>query len=136
MAKLIFFLKRKQGITPEQFREHYENSHARFAQKYVGHLLTGYHRNYPTFAALDPSNVPEGSSPTPYDIGYDAITEMRVKDMAAVEEIGRIFNDPAIQPILKEDERKFLDDSATVMIVCDEVDTGVAFTKEPEPALP
>lgn len=135
MAKLIFFLKRKAGITPEQFREHYESSHVRFAQKYIGHLLTGYHRNYPTFAALDPSNVPAGTQPPPYDIGYDAITEMRVKDMAAVEEIGRIFNDPKIQPLLKEDERKFLDDTATVMIVCDEVETGTAFTREPEPTL-
>lgn len=135
MAKLIFFLKRKPGITPAEFREHYEQSHSRFAQKYIGHLLTGYVRNYPTFAALDPSNVPEGSEPAPYDLGYDAITEMRVKDMAAVEEIGRIFNDPAIQPILKEDERKFLDDSKTVMIVCDEQDTGVEFFAEPHPVL-
>lgn len=135
MAKLIFFLKRKPGITPQEFRDHYEQSHSRFAQKYIGHLLTGYVRNYPTFAALDPSNVPEGNEPAPYDVGYDAITEMRVKDMAAVEEIGRIFNDPAIQPILKEDERKFLDDSKTVMIICDEQDTGTAFSKEPEPVL-
>lgn len=135
MAKLIFFLKRKPGISPEEFREHYERSHSRFAQKYIGHLLTGYVRNYPTFAALDPSNVPEGTDPAPYDVGYDAITEMRVKDMAAVEEIGRIFNDPEIQPILKEDERKFLDDSKTVMIICDEQDTGTKFHVEPEPVL-
>lgn len=135
MAKLIFLLKRKPGITPEEFREHYERSHSRFAQKYIGHLLTGYVRNYPTFSALDPSNVPEGTEPPPYDLGYDAITEMRVKDMAAVEEIGRIFNDPAIQPILKEDERKFLDDTKTVMIICDEQDTGVKPYAEPEPYL-
>ena len=136
MAKLIFFLKRKPGITPEQFREHYEKSHVRYAQKYIGHLLTGYTRNYPIFATLDPSNVPAGSEPKPYDTGYDAVVEMRVKDDAALEEIGRIFNDPQIQPILKEDERKFLDDSSTVMIVSDEVDTGTAFTREPEPVLP
>lgn len=131
MAKLIFFLKRKSGITPEQFREHYENSHVRYAQKYIGHLLTGYVRNYPTFAMLDPSSVPPGTQPAPYDVGYDAITEMRVKDMAAIEEIGRIFNDPEIQPILKADEHKFLDDKATVMIMCDEVDSGVKLTKPP-----
>jgi hypothetical protein len=136
MAKLIFFLKRKKGITPEQFREHYEKSHVRYAQKYIGHLLTGYTRNYPIFATLDPSNVPPGTQPKPYDTGYDAIVEMRVKDGAALEEIGRIFNDPEIQPILKEDERKFLDDSSTVMIVSDEVDTGTKFTKEPESVLP
>jgi hypothetical protein len=135
MAKLIFLLKRKPGITPEQFRDHYESSHVRLAQKYIGHLLTGYVRNYPVFAALDPSNVPPGAQPVAHDIGYDAITEMRVKDMAAIEEIGRIFNDPQIQPILKADERKFLDDKATVMIMCDEVDSGIAFTQEPRPVL-
>lgn len=135
MAKLIFFLKRKPGITPEQFREHYERSHVRYAQKYIGHLLTGYVRNYPILALLDPSSVPPGTQPAPYDLGYDAITEMRVKDMAAIEEIGRIFNDPEVQPILKADERKFLDDKATVMIVCDESDSGIAFTSPPESVL-
>jgi len=135
VAKLVFFLKRKSGITPEQFRAHYENSHVRYAQKYIGHLLTGYVRNYPGFALQDPSSVLPGTTPAPYDVGYDAITEMRVKDMAAIEEIGRIFNDPEIQPILKADERRFLDDKATVMIVCDECDTGVAFTQEPRSVL-
>lgn len=135
MAKLVFFLKRKAGITPEQFREHYETSHVRLAQKYIGHLLTGYVRNYPILATLDPSNAPVNVPPVPYDVGYDAITEMRVRDMAAVAEIGRIFNDPQVQPILKADEQKFLDDKATVMIVCDECDSGVACEPEPKGAL-
>jgi hypothetical protein len=135
MAKLVFFLKRKADISPEQFRDHYENSHVRLAQKYIGHLLTGYVRNYPIFASLDPSNLPSGTQPTPYNVGYDCITEMHVKDMAAIDEIGRIFSDSEIQPILKADELKFLDDKATVMIVCDERDTGVAFTQEPKSVL-
>lgn len=125
MVKLIFLLKRKPDTTPEHFRAHYESSHVKLAQKYIGHLLTGYIRNYPTFAMRNPSNVPEGTTPAPYDMGYDCITEMLVKDQAAVEEINRIFNDPEINPILAADELKFLDREATVMIVIDEVDTGV-----------
>jgi hypothetical protein len=124
MAKLVFLLKRKPGITKEQFREHYETSHVKLAEKYIGHLLTGYHRNYPIFATLNPSEQPEGSDVKPYDFQYDAVTEMRVRDEAAIAEIARIFNDPAIQPILAEDELKFLDRASTVMLVCDEVATG------------
>jgi len=124
MAKLVFLLKRKPGITKEQFREHYESSHVKLAEKYIGHLLTGYHRNYPVFATLNPSEQPEGSEVKPYDFQYDAVTEMRVRDEAAIAEIARIFNDPAIQPILAEDELKFLDRASTVMLVCDEVATG------------
>ena len=96
MEKLVFFLKRKPGITPEQFLEHYENSYVRLAQKYIGHLLTGYVPNYPLFALLDPSSVPAGTLPAPDDVGYDAIPEMRGRDMAAIEEIGRTFNDRGI----------------------------------------
>lgn len=125
MIKIIYFLKRKPGTTPEQFRQHYETSHVLLAKKYIGHLLVDYIRNYPTFAVLNPSNIPEGTAPEPYDTGHDCITEMHVADQAAVEEITRIFNDPAINPILVEDELKFLDRDKTVMIMVDVVDTGV-----------
>ncbi|WP_156681280.1 EthD domain-containing protein [Sphingomonas profundi] len=124
MIKMIYFLKRKAGTTPDFFREHYESSHVKLAQKYIGHLLLGYVRNYPQFALLNPSNIPAGTQPAPYDIGYDCITEMVVADQAAVEEITRIFNDDDINPILVEDELKFLERDATVMILVEKVDTG------------
>lgn len=120
MIKIIFMLKRKPGTTPEQFRDHYENSHVKLAQKYIGHLLKDYNRNYPTFTGLDPS----GGEPKPYDTGYDCITEMMMENQADVDEMTRIFNDPEINPILVEDELKFLDKPSTVMIVVDKVDTG------------
>jgi hypothetical protein len=123
-VKVVFFLKRKAGLTPQQFRTHYESSHVKLAQKYIGHLIVGYKRNYPQLAFLNPSSVPAGSQPAPYDIGYDCITEMWAKDEAALAEIGRIFNDPVINPILAADELKFLQRDATVMIVSEEVDTG------------
>jgi EthD domain len=123
-VKVIFFLKRKAGLTPQQFRTHYENSHVKLAQKYIGHLVVAYKRNYPQFATLNPSNVPPGSQPAPYDVGYDCITEMWVKDEAALAEVARIFNDPVINPILAADELKFLQREATVMIVSEEIDTG------------
>lgn len=124
MIKIIYFLKRKPGTSPEQFRNHYESSHVLLAKKYVGHLLNDYVRNYPTFALLNPSNIPVGTAPASYDIGYDCITEMHVADQQAVEEITRIFNAPDINPILVEDELKFLDRDKTVMIMVDVVNTG------------
>jgi hypothetical protein len=124
MIKIVYFLKRKEGTTPEQFRQHYENSHVVLAKKYIGHLMKGYIRNYPRFALLNPSNIPAGTAPAPYDIGYDCITEMLVENQAAIEEITRIFNDPAINPILAEDELKFLQRDKTVMIMVEVVENG------------
>jgi uncharacterized protein (TIGR02118 family) len=126
MIKIIFMLKRKPGTSREQFRQHYENSHVKLAQKYIGHLLEKYIRNYPVFASLNPSNQPAGSPPTPYDFEYDVVTEMYLKDEAAVAEMTRIFHDPAINPILVEDELRFLDRDQTLMLVIDQVDTGTA----------
>lgn len=124
MIKIIYFLKRKAGTTPEQFREHYENSHVLLAKKYIGHLLVDYVRNYPTFALLNPSQIPPGTVPEPYDIGYDCITEMHVASQADVDEMTRIFNDPEVNPILVEDELKFLERDKIVMITVEVVNTG------------
>ena len=124
MVKIIYFLKRKNGTTPEQFRQHYESSHVLLAKKYIGHLLKDYIRNYPSFALLNPSEIPEGTEPQPYDIGYDCITEMHVENQDAIQEMTRIFNDPEVNPILVEDELKFLERDHTVMIMVDVINNG------------
>jgi len=49
---------------------------------------------------------------------------MYVENQAAIEEMTRIFNDPEINPILVEDELKFLERDQTVMIMVDVVNTG------------
>lgn len=121
MPKAIFLMKRKQGITKEAFRDHYENNHIPLALKYINHLLVDYRRNYPLTALLDPAN-PSGEE---YDCGYDCITEMWVRRDEDLEEMGRIFAAPDVSPILLEDEAKFLDSKTAVMILADEVRTTI-----------
>ena len=122
--KILWLLKRRPDITPAQFREHYERSHAAIARKYVGHLLLGYTRNYQTEAWGGTATDPGGFSRRSFD--YDCITELEVADEAAYEEMGRIFGSPAAAAELIEDEHKFLDREATVMLRCDEVvDRGI-----------
>ena len=124
MVKILWLLKRKPGLTHEQFREHYERSHVALAHKYISHLLVGYHRNYPTGGWVSPSSKREDGVVEPYHCEWDCITEMRIRDQAAADEMLRIFNDPVIGKTFVDDEHRFLDRKSVIMINCEEVNTG------------
>jgi hypothetical protein len=46
MEKLILFVKRKPGLTHEQFRAHYESTHAPLAKRTLSKWLVHYERNF------------------------------------------------------------------------------------------
>lgn len=124
MYKILWFLKRKPGITREQFRDHYENSHAVLGQKYFGHLMRGYTRNYQTeFCGRSPNERGElAFGPMPFE--YDCITEWVMEAEAALNEILALLGDPVIGRIFHDDEEHFLDRAATKLFRCDARDTG------------
>ena len=122
MIKAIFFLKRKAGLTHEQFREHYENSHAKLGQKYLGHLLFSYTRNYVGQARRSRAH---GRAEADWD--YDCITEWVLPSAEALEEVYRVFAVPEIGQEFFEDEERFLDREALYSVTCgvdDVVNTG------------
>lgn len=67
MFKLVLLLKRKPGMSPEEFRDYYETRHAVLGAR-MAPLARRYIRNY-----LHPlrSNAPAGTEPP-----YDCITEL------------------------------------------------------------
>jgi hypothetical protein len=125
MIKLIWLLRRKPGVTLEQFKTHYETSHARKAQKYFGHLMSGYVRNYKFETA-------GGGDMQPMEWDYDCVAEWILPSEEALNEIWAIFANPEIYAEFKEDETHFLDSDACVMIKCraqDICDTGTTLAK-------
>ena len=119
--KVIIMLKRKAGMTPEAFRHEYENGHSRLGLKYMGHLWSSYKRNY-----LGPANsFAAGSIPTEggaeTNAGYDVITEIIYKDMAAVEESNRIASDPEFKRLIQEDEARLFDRVNCLIMPCEVV---------------
>jgi len=116
--KVIILLKRRRDLTPTQFRTHYETSHVKLAEKYLGHLYSDYRRNYAV-----PVEGEHGDAPNPgvADSPYDAVSEMWLKDAAAWTEMLRIISTPEISRILIEDEERFLDRAALRIFTCEEV---------------
>jgi hypothetical protein len=95
-------LKRKAGLTFEEFRAHYEGSHRLLGEKYFGHLFESYRRNYV------PQGVRFADRRNSVENLYDCVTEIVFKP-GGTEEFARIATDPEIQRILREDEMRFLD---------------------------
>jgi EthD domain len=125
MIKILWLLKRKAGITPQQFRERYER-HSRLGQKLCGHLQSSYKRNYKI-------EVMGGGTPTTHDGSttfgpieweYDCISEVSFPNEEAYNERKRIFADPVTAKQFHDDEEDFLDRKAVIMFRCEEVDTG------------
>lgn len=120
-VKMIVMVKRKPGLSPEAFRDGYENSHSRIAVRLFGHLWTEYRRNY-----LQTGRTFEGVEGGPDVIEYDAISEFILRDEAALEEMGRIS--AANFEMIKEDEARWFDQAKCWIVAAETVEENLAAT--------
>lgn len=111
MFKVIWALKRKPGLSAEEFRRHFETSHARLAEKHFGHLMVEYRRNY--VSAVGGPGVPADGSAGSF--GFDCLSEWTMASEAVYREIQEILAIPEVGRTIGEDSRKFIDNASTVV---------------------
>lgn len=121
--KMIVMVKRKPGLTPEQFRDGYENSHARIAVELFGHLWLEYRRNYLTIGRSFEPGLGGGTG-GPDEIGFDAVSEYILRDEAAQTEMARIAGEHRAR--IKEDEAKWFDQSRCWIVGCETIEEDLA----------
>ncbi len=110
MLKAVAFLKRNPGLSPEDFRRHYEEVHAPLAQRLFPSIRK-YVRNFVTtmpFAGKD--KEPE----------FDCITEQWFDDMEGFRTMTDVYASEAGRP-LREDEKELFDMGKLVYLLVDEV---------------
>ena len=127
MYKVMHFIKRKPHLTHEQFRDHFERSHAAMALKFCGHLFADYRRSYVNmvWTGGDSRNPDSGYSMREWE--WDLISEWTLPDEAALHEIYRIMQEPGIDELFHADEDRFIDRTATVTVPCEVRGGGNAF---------
>lgn len=106
MLKAVVLLKRKEGLTSEQFIDHYENRHVPLVREVLP-TIGKYVRNYLDTVSVSAGRQ-EGDAPTPY---FDVITEIWFDDQAAYDAFVAALSDPEVSGRLQEDEERFLDRS-------------------------
>lgn len=118
---MITLLKRRPGLSMDEFIDYYENKHARLGAYYLQQAgAIGYKRNY-VQAVINPLT---GEAP---EADYDVVTEVRFIDRAAWEEGMAMFADQKIQSAMIADEEFLFDRSNTRMLLVErECDSDMA----------
>jgi hypothetical protein len=128
MYKVIHLVKRKSHLTHEQFRDHFERSHAAMALKFCGHLFSEYRRNYVNMVLGGGDPRIEGSGFGQMEWNWDLLSEWIMPSEENFLEIQRIMESPGIKRLFQEDEDRFIDRKEIVMMPCTAVcNTGTAF---------
>jgi uncharacterized protein (TIGR02118 family) len=104
MIKAISLLKRKRGISLEEFCKHYEEVHVPLAMKHFP--FKRYARNYI-------------ASPGSEELGFDCVTEVWFETMADCE-AAAAFSASKAYKVISDDEKKFMDRDKIVAFIVDE----------------
>ncbi|KAG4277674.1 HypE protein [Fusarium proliferatum] len=122
MFRVVMFVVRKPGTTPENFRNHYERVHIPLMRKLGGELFPISHSRRYIARANDVTQ--DGSemypavtiSGVPSDFSYDAITEMTFESRQSFYDFSERLAEPEIAAKVAEDCAAFLDTSRTPSI--------------------
>lgn len=111
MYKMVALLKRRSGMSMQEFIDYYETRHAALARELLPELRD-YRRNYVLHVG------PRSSAAGP---DFDVITEMYFDDAAAAQAMyDRLQNDPVLARRMQEDEAALFDCSRFVILALDE----------------
>lgn len=108
MIKMIAILKRKPGMTMEEFKRHYDTSHVPLVSGIMGKYLKAYVRNYSDGASPFPVGKPNE---------FDCVTEFHYDSMEDLLAAAAEIEKPENAPLVRADELRFLDIDNVVVFV-------------------
>lgn len=125
---VLIFAHRKPGLSPAEFKSHYESSHVPLVQSLAGPLFPRSHtRRYiqrvqgstegSTDNASHPAVVLVG---TPADFEYDAFAELVFDDETAFQAFFACVSQVEAAGRIAEDEEKFLDRAKMRVVLVDD----------------
>lgn len=120
MIKLVMPMKRRPGMSTEEFRDYYESSHRLIGEKYLKGYATKYMRRF-----VDPLPDRQGEL---YDPEYDVILEIWYPDEATFKACGVHLSEPDIAREIREDEEKLFDMGCMRSYLVNEVESDLSQT--------
>jgi hypothetical protein len=124
MPKLMVLMKRKEGISHDDFRKYYESKHAPFAVKCFGHLFAGYRRNFPyaefsgKYSGEDTLKSPSTGFGQRENFSCDGLMEIWFDDQESMDRMFKILED--VKEAMAADEDTFIDRDSLRVFAVDE----------------
>ncbi len=101
MIKLVMPIKKRPGMSTEEFRNYYESHHRLIGEKYLTGFVSRYVRRF-----LNPLPDRSGNVTEPE---YDVLLEIWYPDEASFLACGKKLRQPDIAKEIAEDEAKLFD---------------------------
>ncbi len=123
MFRILVLLKRKPGISKEEFIEHFENEHVAIGRKIFTGNAVKYSRKY-----LYPIEDPRGG--TPVAPNYDCVMEAWFEDDEHWQAATKIATSPEIAELAIADSELFIDRGQRAMYSYDLWETDLSIPLE------
>ena len=118
MFKTVCLLKRKPGMSLEDFKDYYETHHKRFGEQYLPKSARFMRRYlYPV------TNPMTGETP---ELDYDVITETWFENREDWEAAMAVYAEPALAAEIAEDEEKLFDRTKINFCIVEECESELA----------
>ncbi len=114
--KLVIFMKRREGLSREAFRDDYERRHVPLCLRYM-QGVTRYIRRY-----VQP--LPDPATGAPAEMDYDVITEVWFDDRAIFEAVLAAAEADAMPEEVRRDEERLFDRERTRFTTVNEYETA------------
>lgn len=120
MIKIVLFLKKKAGLSRQEFIDYYENHHVPLIVKHTGHFMLAYKRSFIDWddplsaASADTFGASSGEA------AFDVVTEILVKDRATMTAMFATASEAELAAIIAADEEKLFDRPSSRMLIADE----------------
>ncbi len=116
--KVLIFLKRRSGMSHDEFRDYYENAHSKLCEKYAAGARRYVRRYVQPVANLETGEAGE--------LDFDVITELWFDDRAICEKVLEIGSSMAFPAEVLADEERLFDRSKTRYAAVIESESNIA----------
>ncbi|KAI9719477.1 MAG: hypothetical protein M1828_006184 [Chrysothrix sp. TS-e1954] len=112
---------RKEGLSPADFKKHYEDVHVPLISSIFGDLMPARYTRHYVDRSKDPPHDATMLIGQASDVPYDCLTELAFADQEKLDAFNAVFYKPEIQEKIQGDEANFMQHDKMMAVKLEDV---------------